>query len=91
MTTNSKYLFRDIKTGYENLANAIVAQAVDDYRRLLRGKRVQNKVTKKDCEKFFLSQWFESLTQVDGKKILKRLQKEYENERKANTTDRKSH
>jgi hypothetical protein len=90
MTTNSKYLFREIKTGYENLANAIVAQAVDDYRRLLRGKRVPDKVTKKKCEKFFLSKWFESLTQVDGKKILKRLQKEYEDERKANTTDTQS-
>lgn len=91
MTTNSKALFREIKTGYENLANAIVAQACDDYRRLQRGKRVPDKVTKEECEKFFLSQWFESLTQVDGKKILKRLIKEYKDECKANTTNRKSH
>lgn len=77
--------------GYENLANAIVIQAVDDYRRLLRGKHCVEQrggdVTIEKLEEFFLSEWFFILTNVDGETILNRLKREYENECRANTTN----
>lgn len=82
--TETKVDPREIDTGYEDLANAIVVQAVDDYRKLIRGKLIVNtithKVSIKECEKFFSSEWCEILTKVDGKTILKRLRKEYEDE-----------
>ena len=63
------------------LANAIIIQAADDYRVSLRRLKL-NRMSreflqmKEDCEKFFQSQWFEQLTSVDGKTIMKRIQKE---------------
>ena len=77
-----------VDKAWENLANAIVLQAVDDYRRLLRGKRIHNDNNRKvTIEEFFLSEWFEILTQVDGQTILNRLQKEYQDECKTNTAN----
>ena len=79
------------KKPYENLANAIVEVAVDDYRRLLRGKTcvgVTCNTTIEKLEEFFLSEWFYTLTNVDGEIILNRLRREYENECKANATNK---
>ena len=93
MKTSNNPLLRDIDKAYENLANAIIEQAVDDYRRLIRGKRVFDRladnVSIKELKEFFLSQWFVNLTNVDGELILKRLKKEYEDECRDNTTNRK--
>ena len=66
---------------YENLANAIVMQAVKDYRMArhkLRKcpKNADAKVMLEDCERFFLSDWFETLTNVNGEIVLKKLQQE---------------
>lgn len=66
---------------YENIANAIVMQAVKDYRwaRHKLRKRPKNtgaKVMIEDCESFFISEWFETLTNVDGKTILNKLKQE---------------
>ena len=63
------------------LANAIIIQAADDYRislRRLKLNRMNREYLrmKEDCESFFLSEWFEQLTNVDGKSIMKRIQKE---------------
>lgn len=63
------------------LANAIIVQAADDYRvslRRLKLNRMNREYLqmKKECEDFFLSQWFEVLTNVDGKMIMNRIQKE---------------
>lgn len=66
---------------YENLANAIILQAVKDYR-LARKKRKyhpKNKEAKlmiEDCERFFRSDWFTALTTVDGEALLKKLEEE---------------
>ena len=63
------------------LANAIIIQAADDYRTSLRRLKL-NRMNreylrmKEECERFFLSQWFEQLTNVDGKTIMMRIQKE---------------
>ncbi len=71
---------------YYNLANNIVLQAVLDYRKTLRGRRADPYVSiedmKKDCEKFFKSKWFTTLTKVDGKQLMRKLQEEYINESK---------
>lgn len=45
---------------YENLANAIILQAVKDY-----------KSNSKECERFFRSEWFKVLTNVDPDYIIK--------------------
>lgn len=67
---------------WQKLANAIVEQAVKDYR--LEQARVkanpQNsdhaKAEVRKLERFFRSQWFEALTDVDGRLILLRLKQE---------------
>lgn len=66
---------------YQRLANTIILQAVKDYRsykkalaRRPNSNLAQAKVSK--CEKFFLSDWFKVLTNVDGTFVLKRLEAE---------------
>lgn len=66
---------------YENLANAIILQAVKDYREARKKikKRKKNEDAKlmvKDCERFFRSEWFNALTSLDGEMLLKKLQEE---------------
>ena len=63
---------------YENLANAIILQAVEDYRAAL--KRLKRdphntsaRQTAREVEEFFLSDWFKALTDADGEMILNRL------------------
>ena len=55
---------------YTNLANAIITKAVQDYKFALRYDLPK---TKKDCESFFCSEWFEVLTNLDGKTIMRRI------------------
>ena len=55
---------------YENLANAIILQAVKDYR------NARHKGTKAEIEQFFRSEWFEILTDLDGKKLIEDLRRE---------------
>ena len=66
---------------YESLSNAIVMHAVRDYRaarhKLKKNhKKAEARAMMEDCESFFLSDWFETLTNVHGKIILKKLQQE---------------
>lgn len=66
---------------YEGLANAIVLQAVKDYRVALKKlrKNPRNKAAadeKKSCEEFFRSQWFGILTSVDPEYLINRLNEE---------------
>lgn len=73
------------KTRCTLLASAIVLQAVIDYRKSLRGIKADPNVSvadmKKDCERFFTSEYFSILTKLNGKVLMKKLQEEYENER----------
>ena len=55
---------------YTNLANAIITKAVQDYKFALRCDLPK---TKKDCESFFCSDWFEVLTNLDGKTIMRKI------------------
>lgn len=66
---------------YENLANAIILQAVKDYR-YARHKLRKNpnnakaKAEINECERFFLSDWFGVLTNLDGEILLQKLKQE---------------
>lgn len=63
---------------YENLANAIIMQAVSDYRSALRQYRRHGKPNREmmECEKFFRSQWFGCLTEVDGEYLIRKIREE---------------
>ncbi|MBQ6215227.1 MAG: hypothetical protein IJJ67_07400 [Oscillospiraceae bacterium] len=66
---------------YTELSISIILQAVTDYRTLLksRRKRYKRKDTEeniKDLEEFFRSDWFKTLTDLDGEMLIKRLKEE---------------
>lgn len=68
-------------TPWRNLANAIIEQAAKDYMRTLRKLKKQPtseraKLEKASIEKFFRSPWYEELTDVDGERLIRMLQKE---------------
>ena len=66
---------------FEGLANAIIIQAAVDYRRALKQLRqnpdFQSAVSMKyEVERFFRSEWFSSLTRVNGPELQARLKAE---------------
>ena len=66
---------------YERLANAIVLQAVSDYRVALKKIKAHPKNREAisealEIEKFFRSGWYSILTDVDGEYLTRRLQDE---------------
>lgn len=68
---------------YEELGNAVVLQAVKDYRdavkKLSRGKVNQAaEQMKAECERFFKSSYFNLFTTLDGNALLSQLEKEVE-------------
>ena len=70
---------------YSNLANAIIYQAVEDYRKAIRDKFESkncdiNRRMKRDCLKFFRSEYFQLLTNISGEDIINQLNKEKEEE-----------
>ncbi len=76
---------------YEELANAIILQAVKDYRKARkklkkRPKNEDSKLMVEDCERFFCSEWFDALSGVDGNALLKRLKEEDTNDSKGIST-----
>lgn len=65
----------------ENLAHAIILQAVRDYRdvRKILKKYPKHELSLKmqaEIEEFFLSNWFTVLTQLDGETLLEKLREE---------------
>ena len=70
-----------MEENYQALIDAIIMQAVKDYRKAQeRLKRhpgnagAQNVI--KDVERFFLSDWFVELTDLDGRTLMEQLRKE---------------
>lgn len=66
---------------YERLANAIVLQAVSDYRVALKKIKAHPKNREAisealEIEKFFRSGWYSILTDADGEYLIRRLQDE---------------
>ena len=71
--------------GFDELANAIVLRAVKDYRMCV--QRLKRKpgdrkaaVMKRECERFFRSAWFKTLTALDGIALLQTLKEEGQND-----------
>ncbi len=68
---------------YRELANAVVVQAAVDYRTALRQLK-RNPTYKKaikmrrECERFFRSEWFQLLSGADGQALMQILKKETE-------------
>ena len=60
---------RNTDDNYEMLAIAIIKQAVADYKK-------GDKETRKSTERFFRSEWFYALTDVDGEILIKKLHNE---------------
>jgi len=66
---------------YENLANAIVLQAVKDYRKALKTLQMNPmsrsaNADKNTLERFFLSEWYRLLTHIDGEMLIEKLNQE---------------
>ena len=66
---------------YERLANAIILQAVKDYRGALkRLKKHPNRdidlYMKQEVERFFRSRWYSCLTTVDPEMLIRKLNEE---------------
>ena len=79
---------------YHDIANAIIIQAVEDYRDALDGKSYNGhppEVIIKRLEKFFRSKYYRLLTNVDGEYLIERLKKEHsernENDSYIDTSD----
>ena len=66
---------------YEDLAQAIILQAVKDYRAARKKtkyhqKNKEAKLMIQDCESFFRSDLFSALTIIDGRTLLEKLKEE---------------
>lgn len=60
--------------GIENLCNAIILAAVKDYRTALT-KRDNDTINQ--IERFFRSDWYKTLTKVDGEFLISKLRREF--------------
>lgn len=71
-----------IERAYEDLANAIIGSAVNDYRKALNGYSYDKRKTPdslvRELEKFFRSDYFGVLTKLDGEYLISRLRAEHE-------------
>lgn len=70
------------KDHYEELKIAIILQAVEDYRYLLSNNlnsaiKYHSKLSIDELHNFFLSDWFKCLTNVDGKRLINQIRKEF--------------
>ena len=80
---------RICEQGCENLAIAIIRQAVNDYSKALKTleknpKNIEENKIKNECEDFFSSDFFEYLTyNMDSKYIISNIERMIKNEKKA--------
>ena len=68
---------------YQNLANAIVLLAVNDYKKALKTLSIYPKdrtvqYQKRQIEQFFLSEYYKLLTSVDGERLIRKLNEDVE-------------
>ena len=73
------------KKAYENLANAIIVSAIEDYKSTLvklkrhpDNKRALDEI--RNLEKFFYSEWYELLTDLDASYLLRKVRELVEEE-----------
>lgn len=77
---------------YQELANAIIIQAIKDYRQICRilSRNPDNKLEqhkKKNIEAFFVSDYFAAITNLDGHVLLQKLKARH---RAQEASDKKS-
>lgn len=68
----------DKREAYENLANEIIISAVKDYKRALirQRRRAESERARRDVEeleKFFFSEWYEVLTNLDPSYVIRKM------------------
>jgi hypothetical protein len=68
---------------YESLANAIIVQAVKDFREALQrlGRHPEKndyKAEVKSLERFFCSSWYQILTDLDGNLLMRKVREKLE-------------
>lgn len=68
---------------YESLANAIIVQAVKDYREALQRldrypEKNDYKAEVKSIERFFCSNWYQMLTDLDGTLLMRKIREKME-------------
>lgn len=74
-------MMNETHKAYEELANAIVMQAVDDYRKAMKKLKTHPldhvaRSAKTSALKFFRSEWFKQLTDIDGEYFIRKLDEE---------------
>ena len=72
------------EAGINNLRIAILGRAITDYKDILQGKKGDNLCNKKELEKFFNSEYFNTLyfdIGYTGKDIINIIRKEVEDEK----------
>ena len=72
------------EAGINNLRIAILGRAITDYKDILQGKKADNLCNKKELEKFFNSEYFNTLyydVKYSGKDIINIIRKEVEDEK----------
>lgn len=72
---------KEIHNPYDELANAIIVQAVNDYRKVIAELKIHpfNHTaigTRVSVLKFFRSEWYRQLTDIDGELLIKKLNAE---------------
>lgn len=77
-----------VEAGYEALANAIIVQAVKDYRKAIRHFDL---FTMGQLRYFFHSQWFQMLTSIDGDRLIKDIERRELHDRKINNATNKKY
>ena len=73
------------EAGINNVRLAILGRAITDYKDILQGKKGDNLCNKKELEKFFNSEYFNTLYYdigYSGKDIINIIRKEVEDEKK---------
>jgi len=75
----NKYDDGTIETCYKSLCLAIIEQAVKDYKKALEAeKRCEDLNIKREVRKlenFFRSEWFEQISNLDGRLLIKNVRK----------------
>ena len=72
------------EAGINNLRIAILGRAITDYKDILQGEKGDNLCNKKELEKFFNSEYFNTLyydVKYSGKDIINIIRKEVEDEK----------
>ncbi len=74
-----KYNDSDIDACYKSLMLAVIEQAVRDYKKaLLAAKRCDDLLARRkirELENFFCGEWFEQLSNIDGKMLVRKTRK----------------